>query len=135
MTSGNNQRPQTRAATGGLSLDDVVFTVFRHKWLILCFMAMAVAAASLGQVHRASFEGREVVVKVLRPGIERLVASDVTAAKRILRLLERRFATNPHVRGLRVAVEEFSLRIGDEQIKRGAAILRARHAPVNIFLA
>jgi predicted unusual protein kinase regulating ubiquinone biosynthesis (AarF/ABC1/UbiB family) len=78
------------------------------------FEPVPIAAASLGQVHRASYQGREVVVKVLRPGIERLVASDVTAAKRILGLLERRFATNPHVRGLRVSVEEFSLRIGDE---------------------
>jgi predicted unusual protein kinase regulating ubiquinone biosynthesis (AarF/ABC1/UbiB family) len=78
------------------------------------FEGTPIAAASLGQVHRASYDGREVVVKVLRPGIEKLVASDVAAAKRILRLLERRFATNPHVRGLRVAVEEFSLRIGDE---------------------
>ena len=78
------------------------------------FEPVPIAAASLGQVHRASYQGREVVVKVLRPGIERLVASDVKAATRILALLERRFATNPHVRGLRVSVEEFSLRIGDE---------------------
>ena len=78
------------------------------------FDQVPIAAASLGQVHRATYEGRDVVVKVLRPGIERLVASDVKAAKWILKVLERRFATNPHVRGLRVAVEEFSLRIGDE---------------------
>jgi predicted unusual protein kinase regulating ubiquinone biosynthesis (AarF/ABC1/UbiB family) len=78
------------------------------------FDAAPIAAASLGQVHRASYEGREVVVKVLRPGIEHLVASDVAAAQWILKLLERRFATNPHVRGFRVAVEEFALRIGDE---------------------
>jgi predicted unusual protein kinase regulating ubiquinone biosynthesis (AarF/ABC1/UbiB family) len=78
------------------------------------FESAPIAAASLGQVHRATYEGREVVVKVLRPGIERLVASDVKAAHWILTLLERRFATNPHVRGLRVAVDEFALRIGDE---------------------
>jgi predicted unusual protein kinase regulating ubiquinone biosynthesis (AarF/ABC1/UbiB family) len=78
------------------------------------FEQTPIAAASLGQVHRATYQGREVVVKVLRPGIERLVASDVQAATWILKLLERRFATNPHVRGLRVAVEEFALRIGDE---------------------
>ena len=78
------------------------------------FEQTPIAAASLGQVHRATYEGRAVVVKVLRPGIERLVASDVQAATQILKLLERRFATNPHVRGLRVAVEEFALRIGDE---------------------
>jgi predicted unusual protein kinase regulating ubiquinone biosynthesis (AarF/ABC1/UbiB family) len=78
------------------------------------FDPVPIAAASLGQVHRAAYEGREVVVKVLRPGIERLVAEDMKAAQWILKLLERRFATNPHVRGLRVSVEEFALRIGDE---------------------
>ena len=78
------------------------------------FDAVPIAAASLGQVHRAAYQGREVVVKVLRPGIEDLVASDVKAARWILGLLEKRFATNPHVRGFRVAVEEFGLRIGDE---------------------
>ena len=78
------------------------------------FEPVPIAAASLGQVHRASYDGREVVVKVLRPGIEQLVAEDVKAAQWILKLLERRFATNPHVRGLRVSVEEFAVRIGDE---------------------
>ncbi len=78
------------------------------------FDAQPIAAASLGQVHRASYKGREVVVKVLRPGIEALVAEDVKAAQWILKVLERRFATNPHVRGLRVSVEEFAVRIGDE---------------------
>ena len=78
------------------------------------FEPVPIAAASLGQVHRASYQGREVVVKVLRPGIEQLVAEDVKAAQWILKLLERRFATNPHVRGLRVSVEEFAVRIGDE---------------------
>ena len=78
------------------------------------FEPVPIAAASLGQVHRASYQGREVVVKVLRPGIEQLVAEDVKAAQWILKLLERRFSTNPHVRGLRVSVEEFAVRIGDE---------------------
>lgn len=35
------------------------------------------ASASIGQVHRASFEGREVAVKVQYPGIEDLVRSDL----------------------------------------------------------
>src|SRR5689334_4059127 len=78
------------------------------------FDPVPIAAASLGQVHRAQYQGRDVVVKVLRPGIEQLVASDVKAAAWILGILERRFATNPHVRGFRVAVDEFALRIGDE---------------------
>ncbi len=37
----------------------------------------AAASASIGQVHRASFAGREVAVKVQYPGIEDLVRSDL----------------------------------------------------------
>jgi len=72
-----------------------------------------IAAASLGQVHRARCRGREVAVKVLRPGVERLVARDITAARTILGWIGRRFP-NPHVRGLRAAVEEFALRVHEE---------------------
>ena len=56
-----------------------------------------IAAASLGQVHRArlspglaaemGFDG--VVVKVLRPGIERIVEVDLTALRRVGRILSR----------------------------------------------
>lgn len=37
----------------------------------------AFAAASIGQVHRARFEGRDVAVKVQYPGIEAVLASDL----------------------------------------------------------
>ncbi|MDH3272759.1 MAG: AarF/UbiB family protein, partial [Gemmatimonadota bacterium] len=43
-----------------------------------------VAAASLGQVHRARVDGRDVVVKVLRPGVETLVALDLDISFRLL---------------------------------------------------
>ena len=72
------------------------------------------AAASLGQVHRARYGGREVAVKVLRPGIETLVAEDVAAARRLVDLIEPRFPRNPHVRGLRPVLEEFAERIAEE---------------------
>lgn len=72
-----------------------------------------IAAASLGQVHRARCRGREVAVKVLRPGVESLVARDIASARTILGWIERRFP-NPHVRGLRAAVEEFALRVYEE---------------------
>lgn len=71
------------------------------------------AAASLGQVHRARYDGEEVVVKVLRPGVEALVAEDVAAAKRIVGMVER-WWPNPHVIGTRVVIEEFSVRVAEE---------------------
>jgi ubiquinone biosynthesis protein len=49
----------------------------------------AVAAASLAQAHRARLaDGREVAVKVLRPGIERRVAADVAALRTAAALAE-----------------------------------------------
>ena len=72
-----------------------------------------IASGSLGQVYRARLAGREVVLKVLRPGVEEQVALDLAAARRILGWLERAW-DNQHVRNFRMAVEEFALRVGDE---------------------
>ncbi|AHG88988.1 ABC-1 domain-containing protein [Gemmatirosa kalamazoonensis] len=89
------------------------------------------AAASLGQVHRARWRGHEVAVKVLRPGVERLVAADVRAAERLLALAERWFP-NPHLRGVRNAVREFGVRVWEELDFRheaaNAAAMRANFA-------
>jgi predicted unusual protein kinase regulating ubiquinone biosynthesis (AarF/ABC1/UbiB family) len=71
------------------------------------------ASGSLGQVYRARYDGRDVVVKVLRPGIEKLVASDIHAVSRILDMVMVRWS-NSHLRGFRVVVDEFSKRIGEE---------------------
>ena len=71
------------------------------------------AAASLGQVHRAAYAGREVVVKVLRPGVEELVGQDLDVSFRILFLLNVLFP-NHHTRAITAIVSEFSKRIRDE---------------------
>ncbi len=47
------------------------------------------AAASLAQAHRARLtDGREVAVKVLRPGVERQVAADVATLRTAAKLAE-----------------------------------------------
>ncbi|HEU4830202.1 MAG TPA: AarF/UbiB family protein [Gemmatimonadales bacterium] len=74
------------------------------------FETEPLAAASLGQVHRASYQGREVVVKVLRPGVDELVRRDLEVAYRILFLLHVLFR-NHHVRAMSAIVGEFSKRI------------------------
>ncbi len=71
------------------------------------------AAASLGQVHRARIEGRDVAVKVLRPGVEEAVALDLDISFRILFWLNILFP-NHHVRALTNVVREFSVRVRAE---------------------
>ncbi|MEB3311475.1 MAG: AarF/ABC1/UbiB kinase family protein [Snowella sp.] len=48
----------------------------------------AIAAASIGQVHRATLmSGQEVAIKVQRPGIDSIVAQDITLIKAIAELV------------------------------------------------
>jgi predicted unusual protein kinase regulating ubiquinone biosynthesis (AarF/ABC1/UbiB family) len=79
-----------------------------------------VAAASLGQVHRARLAGRDVAVKVLRPGVERLIALDLDISFRILFVLNVLFR-NHHVKALTNVVREFSVRVRVEMDFRDEA--------------
>ena len=72
-----------------------------------------IAAASLGQVHRARLDGRDVAVKVLRPGVERRVALDVDTAFRIVFWLNVLFP-NHHMRALANVIREFSVKVREE---------------------
>lgn len=85
------------------------------------------AAGSLGQVHRARYQGREVVVKVLRPHVEAIVARDVRIAGWIVDWVYRRFPHH-HVYGFRVVLDEFSLHVREEMdfVREGAQCTRMR---------
>lgn len=73
------------------------------------FDPVPVASASIGQVHRARFEGREVAVKVQYPGIAEVLAADA----RHLRRLGRLASLGASVDGV-AFVEELRLRIAEE---------------------
>lgn len=73
----------------------------------------ALASASLGQVHRARVQGEDVAVKVLRPGVEALIALDLDISFRILFVLNLLFP-NHHVRALTAVFREFERRIREE---------------------
>ncbi|HET7042523.1 MAG TPA: AarF/UbiB family protein [Gemmatimonadales bacterium] len=85
------------------------------------------AAASLGQVHRVLYQGRDVAVKVLRPGVVELVHDDLDIAFRLLLVIQILFP-NHHTRALGAIVSEFAKRIGGEldfrEEARQAATLR-----------
>jgi predicted unusual protein kinase regulating ubiquinone biosynthesis (AarF/ABC1/UbiB family) len=77
------------------------------------FERTPVAAASLGQVHRARLGDQVVAVKVLRPNVQDLIAVDLDISFRVLLFLNILFP-NHHIRALTNVVREFSVRILEE---------------------
>jgi ubiquinone biosynthesis protein len=88
----------------GRSLDQV----FRS------FETQPVASASVAQVHFAVLPGGEdVAVKVLRPGIEHIIANDIALMETAAGLLERVWSEGRRLKARQV-VAEFSKHLGDE---------------------
>lgn len=90
------------------------------------FDSKPLAAASLGQVHRAVLrDGRRVVVKVQRPGIRQDVVRDLDALAEIAGFLDRHTEAGRHF-GFRPMVEEFGHTLMRElDYRREAANLAA----------
>lgn len=76
--------------------------------LYATFVDEPIASASIGQVHRATLpDGRAVVIKVQRPGIEQEVEADLRLIRAQARALERRSRTVASL-GLSEVIQEFS---------------------------
>jgi len=78
------------------------------------FESQPLASASVAQVHQAALKsGREVVVKVVRPGIERTIRKDVDLLYTIARLLQWAWPEGRRLRPVEV-VREYEQTIFDE---------------------
>ena len=76
--------------------------------------SVPVASASVAQVHFATLpDGREVAVKILRPGIRDVIANDVGLLYVVAGLVERLFPDGKRLRP-REVVAEFEKTVGDE---------------------
>ncbi|MBS1269159.1 MAG: putative protein kinase UbiB [Gammaproteobacteria bacterium] len=86
------------------------------------FDAEPVASASVAQVHVAHlFDGTEVVIKVLRPGINEVIERDLDLLYTLARLAHRYWDQGPRLRPIEV-VEEYDKTIHDElDLSREAA--------------
>ncbi len=86
------------------------------------FDATPLASASIAQVHTARLkDGREVVVKVLRPGIEKTIRRDVGLLYIVANLAERYWKDGRRLRPVEV-VQEYEKTIFDElDLQREAA--------------
>ncbi len=78
------------------------------------FERQPLASASVAQVHAATlFDGREVVVKVIRPGIEKTIKQDISLLFVLARLIERFSPDGRRLRPVEV-VEDYRHTIFDE---------------------
>lgn len=86
------------------------------------FEAEPMASASIAQVHRAGLpDGREVVVKVLRPGVERAIRRDLSLLARVAELAERYWADGRRLRPREVVAEYHKTILDELDLIREAA--------------
>ncbi len=97
-------------------VQEIVTRVYadREGGVFANFEPVAIASASVAQVHFATLhDGREVAVKVLRPGIAKVIEGDVALLQVAAGLIERMWADGKRLRP-REVVEEFRKHLDEE---------------------
>jgi len=100
--------------------------------LYASFDETALASASIAQVHAASLhDGRAVVVKVLRPGIDKRIARDVDLLQALGQLAQRWHPNADKIRPLEVVAEVEKMLSNELDLRRegaSASLLRRNFA-------
>ncbi|SFW71774.1 ubiquinone biosynthesis regulatory protein kinase UbiB [Luteibacter sp. UNCMF366Tsu5.1] len=100
--------------------------------LFASFQETALASASIAQVHAATLhDGREVVVKVLRPGIDTRIAADVDLLHTLGQLAQRWHPNADKIRPLEVVAEVEKMLSNELDLQRegaSASLLRRNFA-------
>ena len=105
---------RTRRAPSGVRLGEVAVADAPWAGPEPMFEAEALASASIAQVHEAILpDGREVVVKVVRPGIRRQIRRDIDLLMTIAQLAEKYWEDAARVKPPEF-VREFEMFIFDE---------------------
>ncbi len=78
------------------------------------FDPVPLAAASVAQVYRAWYKGKDVIVKVIRPDIEKNVGIDIITLKRVLSVFRLFFPQNKFFQSISVVLREFNKTIYEE---------------------
>ena len=99
------------------SLDKPIGQLFTN------FDANALASASIAQVHSATLieDGREVVIKVIRPGIEKTIQADLQLMKWLAELLQRFLKDARRLRPVEVIHEYEKTILNELDLMREAA--------------
>ncbi len=86
------------------------------------FDTSPLASASIAQVHAATLPGgRDVVVKVLRPGIEKQIAADIALLKSVAALVERAHPSADKIRPREIVAEIESTLAAELDLQREGA--------------
>ena len=77
------------------------------------FEARPLASASIAQVHTATLNGKEVIIKVIRPDIKRTIESDIELMRTVAAAVQKLLPDGKRLRPVEV-VEEYKRTIIDE---------------------
>jgi ubiquinone biosynthesis protein len=105
------------------ALSIIEMTYGQSAWEVFAnFDPIPLASASIAQVHAATLKtGQDVIVKILRPGIRKVIEKDLEILKKIAQLLERYWKDSDRFKPCEVVLE-FERNLYDElNLQREAA--------------